>query len=165
MEKEYKRIKHTFEPIFNKDSKILILGSLPSVKSREEGFYYGHPQNRFWSVFSSIYNLEIPKTIDEKIKMLINNNIAIWDVIESCDIIGSSDSSIKNVIPADLSKILNNSNIQNIYANGKTASKLYKKYSEKNTGIKIIELPSTSPANATYTLDRLIEVWKVILKE
>ncbi len=162
MEKEYKRIKHTFEPIFNKDSKILILGSLPSVKSREEGFYYGHPQNRFWSVLSSIYNLEIPKTIDEKIKMLINNNIAIWDVIESCDIIGSSDSSIKNVIPADLSKILNNSNIQNIYANGKTASKLYKKYSEKNTGIKIIELPSTSPANATYTLDRLIEVWKVI---
>ncbi len=162
MEKEYKRIKHTFEPIFNKDSKILILGSLPSVKSREEGFYYGHPQNRFWSVLSSIYNLEIPKTIDEKIEMLINNNIAIWDVIESCDIIGSSDSSIKNVIPADLSKILNNSNIQNIYANGKTASKLYKKYSEKNTGIKIIELPSTSPANATYTLDRLIEVWKVI---
>lgn len=165
MEKEYKRIKHTFEPIFNKDSKILILGSLPSVKSREEGFYYGHPQNRFWSVLSSIYNLEIPKTVDEKIKMLINNNIAIWDVIESCDIIGSSDSSIKNVIPADLSKILNNNKIQNIYANGKTASKLYKKYSEKNTGIKIIELPSTSPANATYTLDRLIEAWKVILKE
>ncbi len=162
MEKEYKRIKHTFEPIFNKDSKILILGSLPSVKSREEGFYYGHPQNRFWSVLSSIYNLEIPKIIDEKIEMLINNNIAIWDVIESCDIIGSSDSSIKNVIPADLSKILNNSNIQNIYANGKTASKLYKKYSEKNTGIKIIELPSTSPANATHTLDRLIEAWKVI---
>ncbi len=162
MEKEYKKIKHTFEPIFNKDSKILILGSLPSVKSREEGFYYGHPQNRFWSVLSSIYNLEIPKIIDEKIEMLINNNIAIWDVIESCDIIGSSDSSIKNVIPADLSKILNNSNIQNIYANGKTASKLYKKYSEKNTGIKIIELPSTSPANATYTLDRLIEAWKVI---
>ncbi len=162
MEKEYKRIKHTFEPIFNKDSKILILGSLPSVKSREEGFYYGHPQNRFWSVLSSIYNIEIPKTIDEKIAMLVNNSIAIWDVIESCDIIGSSDSSIKNVIPADLSKILNNSNIQNIYANGKTASKLYKKYSEKNTGIKIIELPSTSPANATYTLDRLIEAWKVI---
>jgi len=165
MEKEYKRIKHTFEPIFNKDSKILILGSLPSVKSREEGFYYGHPQNRFWSVLSSIYNLEIPKTIDEKIAMLVNNNIAIWDVIESCDIIGSSDSSIKNVIPADLSKILNNNKIQNIYANGKTASKLYKKYSEKNTGIKIIELPSTSPANATYTLDRLIEAWIVILKE
>ncbi len=165
MEKEYKRIKHTFEPIYNKDSKILILGSLPSVKSREEGFYYGHPRNRFWSVLSSIYNSKIPNTINEKIMMLINNNIAIWDVIESCDIIGSSDSSIKNVIPADLSKVLNNSNIQNIYANGKTSSKLYKKYSEKNTGIKIIELPSTSPANATYTLDRLIETWKVILKE
>ena len=162
MEKEYKRIKHTFEPIFDKNSKILILGSLPSVKSREEGFYYGHPQNRFWMVLSSIFNTDVPKTIDEKINLLLTNNIAIWDVVDSCDIIGSSDSSIKNVIPADLSKILKNSNIQTIYANGKTASKLYKKYSEKQTGKKIIELPSTSPANAKYTFDRLIEAWKVI---
>lgn len=162
MEKEYKRIKHTFEPIFNEESKILILGSLPSIKSREEGFYYGHPQNRFWRVVAKIFEDKIPETIDEKIKMLLKNNIAIWDVIDSCDIIGSSDSSIKNVIPADLKKVLNNSNIQNIYANGKTASKLYKKYSEKNTGIKIIELPSTSPANAKYTLDKLIEEWKVM---
>ena len=165
MEKEYIRIKHTIKPIFNKDSKVLILGSLPSVKSRAEGFFYGHPQNRFWSVISSIYSLEVPKTIDDKIKMLINNNIAVWDVIDSCDIIGSSDSSIKNVVPADLSTILNNCNIQNIYANGKTAGNLYKKYSEKNTGIKIIELPSTSPANAAYTLNRLIEAWKVIIPQ
>ena len=162
MEKEYKRIKHSFEPVFDKNSKILILGSLPSVKSREEGFYYGHPQNRFWYVLSSIYNQDIPKTIDEKIKMLLTNYIAVWDVIDSCDIIGSSDSSIKNVVPADLDRILKNSNIQAIYANGKTASRLYKKYSEKKTDKKIIELPSTSPANAKYTLDRLIEAWKVI---
>lgn len=164
MEKEYKRIKHTFDPIFNEDSKILILGSLPSVKSREEGFYYGHPQNRFWSVLSSIYNTELPRTIDDKINLLLKNNIAVWDVIDSCDIIGSSDSSIKNVTPADLGEILNNCHIQNIYANGKMACRLYKKYSEKNTGIKIIELPSTSPANAKYTLDKLIEAWKDILK-
>lgn len=159
---EYKRIKQSFEPIFDMNSKILILGSLPSVKSREEGFYYGHPQNRFWLVLSSIYNLEVPKTIDEKIKILIDNNIALWDVIESCDIIGSSDSSIKNVVSADLGKILANNNIQNIYANGKTAGKLYKKYCEKNTGKEIIEPPSTSPANARYTLDKLLEAWKII---
>lgn len=159
---EYKMIKQSFEPIFDMNSKILILGSLPSVKSREEGFYYGHPRNRFWLVLSSIYNLEVPKTIDEKIKILINNNIALWDVIESCDIIGSSDSSIKNVVPADLSKILSNSNIQNIYANGKTARMLYKKYCEENTDKEIIELPSTSPANARYTLDKLVETWKAI---
>lgn len=164
MEKEYKRIVHTFEPIFNKDSKILILGSLPSVKSREEGFYYGHPQNRFWMVLSSICNHKVPNTIDEKVELLLTNNIAIWDVINSCDIIGSSDSSIKNVVPNDLSIILNNCNIESIYANGKTSSRLYKKYSEKQTGIKINELPSTSPANARYTLDRLIKEWKVILK-
>lgn len=159
---EYKRITQSFEPIFDMNSKILILGSLPSVKSREEGFYYGNPQNRFWLVLSFIYNLEVPRTIDEKIKILINNNIALWDVIESCDIIGSSDSSIKNIIPADLDKIFSNTNIQSIYANGKKASKLYKKYCEKNTGKEIIELPSTSPANAIYTLDKLLEAWKVI---
>ena len=163
MEKEYKRIKHSFEPIFDKDSRILVLGSLPSVKSREGGFYYGHSQNRFWKLMSNILENDLPLTIDEKIKMLLDNNIAVWDVIDSCDIIGSSDSSIKNAVPNDLSKILNHCQIKNIYANGKTAAKLYKKYIEKNTGIKIIELPSTSPANAKYTLDKLMQEWKVIL--
>ncbi len=159
---EYLRVEHTFDPVYDLNSKILILGSLPSVKSREEGFYYGHPQNRFWKVIAAIYNNQIPSTIEEKISMLIENNIAVWDVISSCDIIGSSDSSIKNVFPADLNKILSYANIKHIYANGKTAARLYKKYSEEKTGIKIIELPSTSPANAMYSLDRLIELWKVI---
>jgi len=159
---KYSSVKHTFEPIYNIESKILILGTFPSVKSREIQFYYGHPQNRFWKVISSVLGCEIPQTFEEKTKMLLNNNIAIWDVIESCEIIGSSDSSIQNVIPNDLSTILNNSNIDKIYANGKTAAKLYEKYSEVSTKKPIITLPSTSPANAAFGLDRLAESWKII---
>jgi len=161
-ELKYNSVKHTFAPIYNIDSKILILGTFPSVKSRENGFYYGHPQNRFWKVISSVFQCEIPLTIEEKENMLLNFNIAIWDVIESCDIIGSSDNSIQNVIPNDLSMILNNSNIKKIYANGKTAAKLYDKYNELATEKPIIALPSTSPANAAFGLDRLVECWKTI---
>jgi len=161
-ELKHNSVKHTFEPIYNMESKILILGTFPSVKSRENGFYYGHPQNRFWKVISSVFECGIPQTIDEKTHMLLILNIAIWDVINSCDIIGSSDSSIQNVIPNDLSIILNNSNIDKIYANGKTAAKLYEKYSELATKKPIITLPSTSPANAAFGLDRLVEAWKTI---
>lgn len=158
--KDYKRITHTFEPIYNEQSKILILGSLPSVKSREIAFYYGHPQNRFWKVLAGIYQKEVPKTKEEKIEMLLACKIAVWDVIRSCDIIGSSDSSIQNVEPMDLSRVLKNGSIKAIYANGKTAAKLYRTYSQESTGMEIIELPSTSPANAAYSLERLIEIWK-----
>ena len=159
---QYNSVKHTFDPIYNMDSKILILGTFPSVKSRENGFYYGHPQNRFWKVIASVFECEIPQTIDEKENMLLNFNIAIWDVIRSCDIIGSSDSSIQNVIPNDLTLILNNSNIDKVYANGKTAAKLYEKYSESASERPIITLPSTSPANADFMLSRLVESWKII---
>jgi len=159
---KYSSVKHTFEPIYNMESKILILGTFPSVKSREIGFYYGHPQNRFWKVISSVFECEIPQTIEQKKHMLLNFNIAIWDVIESCDIIGSSDSSIQNVIPNDLSIILKSSNIDKIYANGKTAAKLYEKYNELANVKPIITLPSTSPANAAFGLGRLVEAWKTI---
>lgn len=159
---EYKRIKHTFDPVFDSNSRILILGSLPSVKSREEGFYYGNPRNRFWKVISSIYGYDEPKTVEEKKKMLIESNIAVWDVIDSCDIIGSSDSSIKNVEVTDLGRVLDNCDIEHIFANGKAAGKLYSKFSEQKIGRPIIELPSTSPANAAYTLEKLIEAWKII---
>ena len=161
-EQKYNRVKHTFQPIYNINSKILILGTFPSVKSRETQFYYGHPQNRFWKVIAGVFQCEIPQTNEEKKQMLFNNNIAIWDVIESCDIVGSSDSSIQNVIPNDLSIILNHSNIKKIYANGKTAAKLYEKYTESVTGKSIITLPSTSPANAAYRLEQLVETWKLI---
>lgn len=159
---EYKKLTHTFEPIYNKDSKILILGSFPSVKSRENNFYYGHPQNRYWKVLARILDVKIPETVNEKRSMLLYNNIAIWDVIHSCSIIGSSDTSIKDVVVNDFSEILNNSKVRNIYVNGGKAYELYHKYAEKTTGIKAIKLPSTSPANATWNLDRLCEAWSRI---
>ena len=162
---EYQHVKHTFEPIYDQNSKILILGSLPSVKSREQGFYYGHPQNRFWKVLARLLEWEEPNTIEEKKRMLLENGIAIWDVLESCDIQGSSDSSIKNPVPADIPGLLKKTNIKRIYVNGTTAGKYYKKYSFPITGIEAVVLQSTSPLNCRYTIEKLEENWKVILKE
>ena len=163
-EQTYTHVSHDFEPVFDENSKVLILGTFPSVKSRENQFYYGHPQNRFWKVIAGMTESEVPQTIEEKKKLLMEHGIAIWDVIESCDIIGSSDSSIKNVVPADIERVVANSKIQNIYANGGTAKKLYEKYSQKKTGREIIGLPSTSPANAAYSLERLLECWQEVKK-
>ena len=153
---------HTFEPIFDKNSEILVLGSFPSVKSRENNFYYAHPQNRFWRVVASVYSCPVPKNVEEKKNMLLSNKIAVWDVIKSCEITGSADSTIKSVIPNDLSEILSVADIKKIYANGKTAQSLYNKYIKNSTGFDIISLPSTSPANAAYSLEKLIKEWKII---
>lgn len=152
-------IQHPIEPVYNKYSRILILGSFPSVKSREEGFFYGHPQNRFWRVLSTVCKSEIPVTVEEKKKFLLDNHIAVWDVIASCDIVGSSDSSIKHVVPNDLCRILEIAPIESIFVNGKKAEQLYKKYIEKKIGREAICLPSTSPANAAWSLDKLVETW------
>ena len=157
------RINHPIDPFYNKNSKILILGSFPSVKSREQMFFYGHPQNRFWKVISKIFNEELPTTISEKKKLLDKNNIAIWDVIFSCEIIGSSDTSIKNVIPNDISIILKNSNIEKIFVNGKAAEKFYNLYLKEILKRDAICLPSTSPANAKWSIDKLILEWKKYL--
>lgn len=157
------RISHPFPPLFDKNSKILILGSFPSVKSREQKFFYGHPQNRFWKVMSGILNCPLPETVEQKRKMLTDNGIALWDVIASCEISGSSDSSIKNAVPNDLSSILEGADIKKIFVNGKTAEKYYIKYTEKTTGRKAVCLPSTSPANAAWSLDKLSEEWKRII--
>lgn len=157
---EYQNIVHTFEPLYNQESKILILGSFPSVKSRENHFYYGHPQNRFWKVLAKILNVDTPNSIEEKKEMLYNNNIAIWDVIHSCTIEGSSDSSIKDVVVNDFTEILEHSKIERIYVNGTKAYELYHKYAEELTGIKAVKLQSTSPANAAWNIDRLCESWK-----
>lgn len=161
---QYTHIRHTFSPIYDANSSILILGSLPSVKSREEGFYYGHPQNRFWKVIAHILEENVPQTIEEKKDLLLTNNIAIWDVIESCDIVGSSDSSIKNVIVNDFSGLLSNSQIKSIYTNGNKAYELYNRYAVEKTGMEAIKLPSTSPANAAYNFDKLCEVWKKVIQ-
>lgn len=152
---------HPIPPVYDRNSKILILGSFPSVKSREMKFFYGHPQNRFWKVLAELTRSECPHTIEEKREFLIHNHIAVWDVIKSCDIIGSSDSSIKNVSVNDIKNIIENSNIKAVFTNGGTANKLYKKYMD--CCYEAVKLPSTSPANAAYSLDKLINEWKVIL--
>lgn len=157
---EYQHVTQPFEPVYNKDSRILILGSFPSVKSREMGFYYGHPQNRFWKVLSGILEEETPQSVEEKKNMLLRKRVAIYDVIESCDIIGSSDSSIRNVVPADIMGIVEDSSIKAVFANGKTSAKLYRKYQDDEIGLPMTELPSTSPANAAFSLERLMEIWK-----
>ena len=155
-------ICHPIAPVYDNKSKILILGSFPSVKSREYQFFYGHPQNRFWKVIAHVMDVPVPDTIEEKRAMLLSSNIALWDVIASCDVTGSSDSSIKNVVPNDLGRILEHTDIQRIFVNGKTAEKYYNKYIRKTTGRDAVCLPSTSPANAGWSLERLCEAWRVI---
>ncbi len=155
-------IKHPIPPLYDSRSRILILGSFPSVKSREERFFYGHPQNRFWRVISSIFEEKTPQTIEEKRQLATNHHIALWDVIASCSIEGSADSSIRDVIPNDLRPLLENSQIQRIFVNGKTAEKYYKKFIKPTLGISATVLPSTSPANAAWSLDQLVDAWKVI---
>lgn len=157
--------KHPFPPLFDKDSRLLILGSFPSVKSRETMFFYGHPQNRFWKVIASIFDEKVPSSIDEKRELILKNHLALWDVIAECEIEGSSDASIKNAKANDLSVILENAPIEKIVVNGKTAEKAYNKYIEPVTGIKAVVLPSTSPANAAWTLDRLVEAWGLEIKK
>lgn len=155
-------IIHPIPPVFDKDSRVLILGSFPSVRSREEGFFYGHPQNRFWKVTSGIFCEDTPFSISEKRSFLLRNHIALWDVIASCEIDGSSDSSIRNVTVNDIEIITKTADIKAIYLNGNKAYQLYKKYIFPVTGREGICLPSTSPANAAWSLERLKETWKVI---
>lgn len=157
------RLVHSFSPVYNNKSQILILGSFPSVKSREGEFFYHHPQNRFWRVISSICNERLPDSTDEKIQLLLRNHIALWDVVQSCEISGSADSSIRNVIANDISPILKHADIRSIYANGGAAYRLFKRYIQKDVGKDIVLLPSTSPANASYSLERLIDIWKGII--
>lgn len=153
---------HTIDPVYDAHSKVLILGSFPSVKSREQQFFYGHKQNRFWRVLAQVLECETPTDIQQKKAMLIGNHIAVWDVIASCEITGSSDASIRDVTPNDLTCILSGADIQAIYTNGGKAHQLYQKYLYPTTGREADLLPSTSPANAGYSLERLVEAWKVI---
>lgn len=155
-------IIHPIPPLFDRESKTLILGSFPSVKSREAAFFYGHPQNRFWTVSAAVLGCPKPVSVEEKKKMILENRLAMWDVIASCEIEGSADSTIKNVTANDLSVILDNSKVERIIVNGKTAEKFYNKYTYPGTGIKAICLPSTSPANAAWSIEKLVEAWKII---
>ena len=160
---EYQHITHPFGPLYDHDSRILILGSLPSPKSREQNFFYGHPQNRFWPLIAALFKEPLPRTIEEKKHLILKHHLAMWDTIYSCDIQGASDSSIRNVVPTDLNRIITDSQITRVYCNGKTSWNYYHKYQEKETYLPAIALPSTSPANAAWNMQRLEEAWKVIL--
>ena len=166
---EEQLVSHGFGPVYDARSRILILGSFPSVKSREQQFYYGHPQNRFWKLLSLLLEVPFPETVQERREFLLSHRIALWDVIASCEIHGSSDASIRNAVPNDLRQILDTAQIVQIYVNGQTAGKLYRKYQEKTLKetygdcAKAVILPSTSPANAAWNIERLRQAWGVIL--
>ena len=153
------RLNHPFAPLIDENCTVLILGSFPSRQSRAVDFYYGHPQNRFWKIMSALIDEEIPDDVNVKRELLLKHHIALWDIIHECTITGSSDSSIKDVVPNDIKALINHSSIRHIYCNGQTSGKLYKRYALKKTGIEATILPSSSPANARFSLARLIEEW------
>lgn len=163
-ERCWERVTQDFAPVCDENSKVLILGTAPSRKSREVGFYYGHPQNRFWKMLAAVTGEDVPQSIEAKKALLLRNHIALHDVIHSCDIVGSSDSSIRNVEPADLERILAVTGKIPVLCNGATSYQLYVKYQEKKLGISAEKMPSTSPANAAWRLDRLVETWGEVLR-
>ena len=142
------RVQHEISPVYDEHSRILILGSFPSVKSREAGFFYNHPQNRFWKVLAAVFDCPVPETIEEKRRLILDHGLALWDVIDRCEIVNSSDASIRDAVPTDLSRILDHAPIEAIFCNGSTAYRLYRKHQQSRTGLEAHLLPSTSPANA-----------------
>ena len=164
---DYKHVSHeSIPPYINDDSNILILGSLPSIASRKDGFFYAHPQNRFFKVLACVFNEKEPITIEERKAFLKRNKIALYDVIYECDICGSSDATIKNVVSIPLADILKKfPNIKRIYTTGKKAKALYDKYLLPEVKIEAIGLPSTSPANAGMSLEVLLEHYKIIIQK
>lgn len=163
---EYQLLTHPFGPLFDRESRVLILGSFPSVKSREQAFFYGHPQNRFWPLIATLLGEDIPlrEDIETKKRIILSHHLALWDSIGSCEIIGSSDSSIRNVKANDLSRITSQAPIRMIFCNGAASYQMLKKYGQVPDGIPVTKLPSTSPANAAWSLERLAAEWKQILQ-
>lgn len=160
---EKNRVRHPFEPVYDAKSNILILGSFPSVASRDQDFYYGHKQNRFWKMLAAIYDDFVPTTILEKKQLLLTHHLALWDVILECEVQGSSDASITHAVPTDIANMIAESNIQKIVINGNKAYQIFKKYHKQDITIPVIPLPSTSPANAKFTLELLCSIWKEAL--
>ena len=161
---QIEHVTHDFQPIYNEESRILMLGTMPSPKSREVGFYYGHPRNRFWKVVSDVCGEQLPETKEEKIAFALRNKIAVWDVLAGCEIKGAEDASIRNPVANDMNLILQNADIRAVFATGQKAAQLYKKHCQPQTGMKIITLPSTSPANCSVSYEKLFEAYEMILK-
>ncbi len=158
---DYQHISHGFDPVFDERSRVLVLGSFPSVLSRENRFYYGNPRNRFWAVLAAAVGEPVPPTqdVDAKRSLLLRHGVALWDVVESCDVRGSSDASIRNVVPADVGRVLAVAPLEHVICNGGTAGRLYRRWLEGRCGMPAEVLPSTSPANASWSLERLTARW------
>ncbi len=157
------KIFHNIDPVYDENSESLILGTMPSPKSRETGFYYGHPKNKFWPVMAAVFEEEkIPETIEEKKVFLIKNHIALWDVLRSCQISGASDQSIKDPVPNDIAGLVSKTKIKKIFTTGKKAGELYRRFCMEATGIKNIGLPSTSPANCRFSIEKLVNEYIII---
>ena len=154
---------HPFAPVWNAQSRVLVLGSFPSVRSREMGFYYGHPQNRFWRVLSMLYQEGLPISVQERRAFVLRHGVALWDALASCDIVGSSDQSIRNAIPNDIASLLKKSTIERVFLNGQRAYAAYHRHCGECLALPAVALPSTSAANAAWSLERLVEAWRVIL--
>ena len=150
------KVVHPLKPIYNSESKVLILGSFPSIKSRENSFYYAHPKNRFWSTLEKVFKEDIGNSNQYREKFLLTHKIALFDVVYSCNITASSDSSIKDVIPNDIKKIVDKSRIEAIFTTGTKAYSLYNKYLLKDVGIEAIKLPSPSPANCKRGIEEVL---------
>lgn len=158
------KVIHNFDAIYDKNSKILILGTMPSVKSRAANFFYMNPQNLFWRIITEVLGAEYPETIGDKTQLLLSNGIAVWDVLKSCEIEGSLDSTIKNPVPNDFSHIFETARIKAVFTNGTKATGLYKRFCSKTIGLESIYLPSTSPANRkSYTYATILDEWRKIL--
>lgn len=159
---EYTHVTHNFPPLFAPDSRALILGSIPSPKSREQAFFYGHPQNRFWPVLAAVFGEPAPQTIEDKRSLALRHRIAMWDTLAACDIRGASDTSIRNPVPNDLPWLIAQTRVRAVFCTGTTSYKYYKKLCQPQTGIEAVCLPSTSPANAAWSKERLIQAYSVI---
>ena len=155
-------VTHEFPAVYDRNSRVLLLGSIPSPKSREVGFYYGHPQNRFWKVLAQVLGETVPETIPQKKAMLKKHHVALWDVLESCTIVGASDTSIEDVVPNKIGELVKRSKVSRIFCTGATAHKLYQKYCAKDVGIDAERLPSTSPANCAVSIEKLVDAYKVV---
>lgn len=156
------RVVHEFAPVFDASSRVLMLGTMPSPKSRETGFYYGHPRNRFWKVLADVCGEETPVLREDKIAFALRNHIAVWDVLAGCDIRGADDSSIRNPVPNDMNRILKAADIRAVYTTGTKAAELYKRYCYPKTGIEAVRLPSTSPANCRMSYEELYQAYAQI---